>query len=202
MSGFNAKVQRKQRAEKRVLELRAAMETGPVERGPVTSPQPGVLSDGTFSSEQYRHDMAMRWLGGYVVERQNGLLTRVYLDGEDERDGRQALAELLWEGNPSEELVQLLAMYVAPEGSELADSDFRLKIESRRRGAARNSESVLQVGLFVMDEVKAGHSVEDSIATASTYFGLGKRQVKTYWARFRRSHESTFRELEASRDRH
>jgi hypothetical protein len=96
--------------------------------------------------------------------------------------------------------MKLLAMFIAPDGDELADSDSRLKFEKRGPGAARNSSAVLQVGLMIMEEIKAGKTVEDGVALAAEYFRLKERQVKTYWSRFQKMYRSGFEALEASRN--
>jgi hypothetical protein len=79
-TGHNPKFIRRARAKQRAdaeqkTKNAARDEPQEVVRSPQPSPEPGYDSKGKFDPDQYRIDMASRWMG-YAVEKTGGLLGR------------------------------------------------------------------------------------------------------------------------------
>lgn len=202
MVGYNRDFVRKARAKQKAAaqkkDPKPVSGEEPV-RGPFESPEPGYGPDGKFDPKLYRADMATRWLGGYATKNPNGLMVRRYLKGGDETVGKAALAELLWDGECPPELLQLLAMYLAPTGHAFADRDFVLNRAQRRRGQIANADAIVQVGLTIWESTRAGETTTDAKAFAAATYGLGEEQIDAYWSEFRSRHLSGFEALERAR---
>lgn len=161
--------------------------------GLMPSTSPGRLdASSDVNPTLARRDLASRWISGELVADANGHVSRRRLSAVKDREsgtspddeGRAALAELLLETYRHDETIGILATLIAPEGHPLADDEFQISIERRRKGAPENVEIARAVGLFVWEQVNDGSKTEAAIASAQASFGLERRQVQKHWRTF------------------
>jgi hypothetical protein len=128
-------------------------------------------------------------LGGCT---RTGKLNRVvfeYMKGDEEREARRILAELLRSDEPlSRELRDLLAALFDPDFSELADgTPIERQIVFRfRTGRRTEFYRDLFIRLLMAMQVGAGVPIKDALAKVGQGFGMEPDAVRKVWEKSRR----------------
>lgn len=176
--GLNPKFKRRTHAKRRVAALKEARQDYVPDRYSNVPPSP---EPHPVDASQRRADLALRWLIGFTVVRDDNLLERRYPVGREDSESRAALAELLFDEEVSPDILWTLASLIAPEGHELALADRRLDFVARNRGGVANPSNDLKMAMFIASEIRNGCSEADAIATAVEYFSKSERRIKKAW---------------------
>ena len=171
---YNPKFKKKVYTHRRVAELKAMPKPEMAETyaDVPQSPEPSKTN-----SKQKHADLALRWLNGYTETRDDGLLDRLYPEGEHERECAGAMANVLRSGDYSPDLIWIIADLI---------EDARI-VRAYPKGGQAMPENDSKIAFFVRDQIKEGLSEQDALEMAAEHFSKSLKRIGDVWRKRRLS---------------
>lgn len=127
--------------------------------------------------ESAKEAAAMRWLSSYNPK--NAELT-----AEQDREGRAAIADMLFEGKVSREVMWTLAALIAPDNSSIAADERRLDFASRKRGKPSDDARRQAIAKTIYEGRRSSGKLETGLQKAMEEFEIEVRYARKCWDEF------------------